>query len=70
MCPPERDRLGGPPERSEGGEGARMAGPLRAPRGKGIVADNLIYSYLILILILTMIIKRGCSAYKLPEWDR
>ena len=30
-CPPECSRFGGPPERSEGGEGARMAGPLRAP---------------------------------------
>ena len=33
-CPPECSRLGGPPERSEGGEGARMAGPLRAPLSK------------------------------------
>ena len=36
VCPPERDRLGGPPERSEGGEGARMAGPLRAHVGSGL----------------------------------
>ncbi|KAJ6453944.1 hypothetical protein C8R45DRAFT_944865 [Mycena sanguinolenta] len=30
VCRPERPRLGGPPERSEGGEGPRMVGPLRA----------------------------------------
>ena len=30
VCPPECSRLGGPPERSEGGAGARMVGRLRA----------------------------------------
>ncbi|KAK6977297.1 hypothetical protein R3P38DRAFT_2810477 [Favolaschia claudopus] len=30
VCRPERPRFGGPPERSEGGEGTGMVGPLRA----------------------------------------
>jgi hypothetical protein len=29
VCRPEMTRFGGPPERSEGGEGHRMIGPLR-----------------------------------------
>ena len=36
-CPPECFRLGGPPERSEGGEEARMAGPLRADPKSSLV---------------------------------
>ncbi|KAK7024015.1 hypothetical protein R3P38DRAFT_3356713 [Favolaschia claudopus] len=34
MCRPERPRFGGPPERSEGGEGTGMVGPLRANYGE------------------------------------
>ena len=36
-CPPECFQLGGPPERSEGGEEAGMAGPLRADAKSSLV---------------------------------
>ena len=39
---PEMTWLGGPPERSEGGEGHRMVGPLRAQWRKTVSLQNLI----------------------------
>jgi hypothetical protein len=42
VCQPEMPQLGGPPKRSEGGEGHRMVGPLYKNEEKNIVKTALV----------------------------
>jgi hypothetical protein len=64
VCRPEMPRLGGPPERSEGGEGHRMAGPLHANEGKNSVNAVLVEvtSFLKITTFLTFPSKSRTSA--------